>query len=375
MADLYAGLILVALGSFPFVLYPLILAVELGMRGGPPPPPRTLGDHLILSVLLTANDDDPALITRVQAILTALGGDSRHQVLVLAVSVGSSIIGQLSALDQRVTVLRPLARPNGNRAPMDLLISAARGDILVFADGLAAGSADFPRLLQRAFADPKTGCVFARRRFGSDTSLVANWASRLDRQIASRQGALGVLIPAPGTLLAVRRQEFTPAPPGLDPDLHACLWAHARDLRTVEIARLGILTAPMPQTFPQLRTELLHRSARTHRNMDTVVSFHTDLPRMTVRFLSHLIMREGMRWLAGWMWLLGLCLLASAVVTDPGDAPDKTMGLIIAALIAVSTVRPKWGKALAMVAAMFLARSWGIIEFALARLDPERHRK
>jgi cellulose synthase/poly-beta-1,6-N-acetylglucosamine synthase-like glycosyltransferase len=168
----------------------------------------------MLSVIVTAHNEAPRIVSRIVNILEQQYPPDRFEVIVA--SDGSDdgtddLAAQVT--DRRVQIIRS-ARQVGKSLMQNRAVEQASGDIVVFTDAGTMFAPDFLTEIAAAFSDKEIGAADGRLVFqetqGNMLSVTHGryWAYELDlRDLESR---LGILAVASGACVAVRRSLFRP---------------------------------------------------------------------------------------------------------------------------------------------------------------------
>ncbi len=135
-----------------------------------------------------------------------------------------------------IHLVRAAAR-TGKTAGMNVLSGLARAECLVFSDAnVMMEEASVTRLLGH-FADPGVGVVCGHLRYraeaGNATAAVGSLYWRLEEAIKRLESATGSVMGADGSIFAVRRALYRPAPPDLIDDMYVSLMALCEGFRIV----------------------------------------------------------------------------------------------------------------------------------------------
>jgi cellulose synthase/poly-beta-1,6-N-acetylglucosamine synthase-like glycosyltransferase len=117
----------------------------------------------------------------------------------------------------RVQVVRG-DEPGGKAAALNAGVRVARGDMLVFADSGQRFGTDAVRLLVQALTRPNVGAASGRLELAAGTKAPAlplrlYWS--LERWLRRREADVHSAIGVTGAIYAMRRELWTPLPPGL----------------------------------------------------------------------------------------------------------------------------------------------------------------
>jgi cellulose synthase/poly-beta-1,6-N-acetylglucosamine synthase-like glycosyltransferase len=243
-----------ALGvGYVYIGYPVLLVIWARLRRQRR---RTLGDTGTalprISIVMAVRNEAARLPARIENLLSLDYPADRRQIVI--VSDGSTDDTE-SVLREYAAVIEPLAtRALGKAAALNVAITAATGDILVFADARQMFAPDALQALVVPFADPEVGGVtgelildcesssIAGRRRGERRTLHTDaqprWASGVDRrrggdrrgqrastigdgvglywryekQLRRLESAVGSTLGATGAIYALRRALYRPLP-------------------------------------------------------------------------------------------------------------------------------------------------------------------
>ena len=205
---------LLFLGLYPYVIYPLIVAVlgKLLAR-------RIAGsdEYLPRVTVVTAAFNEAGHIDA--TVRNKLDQDYPAHLLDLIVVSDEStdgtddIVARIAQADGRVALLRQVPR-QGKTAGLNLAMLRARGEIIVFSDANSIYRASTIRKLVRNFADAHVGYVTGRMLYvNPDGSLVGDGCSafmRYENALRAAETRLGSLVGVDGGVDAVRRALYQP---------------------------------------------------------------------------------------------------------------------------------------------------------------------
>ena len=245
-----------ALGvGYVYIGYPALLVIwaaarPLGLRTSPAlsaDPPR-------ISIVLAARNEAARLPARIDNLRALDYPAARREVIVVSDGSTDTTVDVLTRHDDLIQTIA--APPLGKAAALNLAISRASGDILVFADARQMFAPDALRALVAPFVDPAVGGVTgelildceasavagrrvsdrrahnvadrrspgrgAERRRGSDrraraTSAIAEGVGlywRYEKQLRRLESAIGSTLGATGAIYALRRSLYQPMPAG-----------------------------------------------------------------------------------------------------------------------------------------------------------------
>ena len=228
--------ICLALGIYPYALYPLLAAALCGLR---PRPVRRGAIEPQVTVVISAYNE----VAHIEAtVRNKLAQDyPRDRLDVLVVSDGSTdgtdeVLRSLAAEDPRVRYLRQEPR-RGKTAALNLMVERAKGEIIVFSDANSMYRPDALRKLVASFADPQVGYVSGRMIYvNRDGSLVGDGCSaymRYENWLRARETLIGSIVGVDGGVDAVRRSLYRPMGDDQLPDFVLPLGVVDQDRRVV----------------------------------------------------------------------------------------------------------------------------------------------
>jgi cellulose synthase/poly-beta-1,6-N-acetylglucosamine synthase-like glycosyltransferase len=201
-------------GLYP-ALIGLVAAVmrRAGDRGGRAPEalPR-------VTAVVATRADAAAVRERVQDLLRSDYPEALLDVVVTYDARTTEPMLAWSGADAaRVQVVRG-DEPGGKAAALNAGVRVARGDMLVFADSGQRFGADAVRLLVQALTRPNVGAASGRLELAAGTKAPAlplrlYWS--LERWLRRREADVHSAIGVTGAIYAMRRELWTPLPPGL----------------------------------------------------------------------------------------------------------------------------------------------------------------
>lgn len=203
---------LLAVGIYPYALYPLCVALLGRLRS------RALrrDDAFVPTVtVITAAYNEARHIGA--TVRNKLAQDYPRELLdVIVVSDCSEdrtddIVRDITAEDGRVRLLRNESR-QGKTAGLNYAVPHARGEIIVFADANSIYRADAIRKLVRNFADPDVGYVSGCMLYvNADGSLVGDGCDgymRYENKLRAMETRVGSIVGVDGGVDAVRRSLY-----------------------------------------------------------------------------------------------------------------------------------------------------------------------
>jgi len=205
-----------ATAAYPWLIYPLLLAVRTRRRPAPASAsgagPSAAPSGPFLSVIIAAYNEAACIQAKLASALER--GYPRERIEVIVVSDASSdatdrLVTEYG--DPRVTLVRQ--EPRAGKSPaLNRGVALARGDVLVFTDANALFGPTALERLAAPFADETVGLVSGHGLYTApgprDAEAVGNGYVRFEAFLRSREAALGVLAGADGAIYALRRQLY-----------------------------------------------------------------------------------------------------------------------------------------------------------------------
>lgn len=208
---LYSLLALTAI----WVAYPLAIWLVGALRR-----PLSAGrraDSATVTVVVASADDAAAVRARVADLLaTSYPADLIDVVVALDSANAKAGRDELDFTDPRVRVVAGDA-PGGKAATLNAGVSAARGEVLVFADTAQRFEPGAVGALVAELSDPRLGAVSGVLDLpGVDGSLnLAERYWRYERWLRQREARVHSTVGVTGAIYAMRRSLWSPLPPGL----------------------------------------------------------------------------------------------------------------------------------------------------------------
>ncbi len=211
-----------AVGFYPYVGYPLCVAVLRMLR---PRPIRAAPITPSVTVVISAYNEAAHIEATVR---NKLAQDYPRELLqVLVASDGSTdatdaVLRAIAQQEPRVAFFRQEPR-SGKTAALNRLIEKSAGEIIVFADANSMYRPDTVRRLVAPFADPDVGYVTGRMLYvDQHGSLVGDGCSaymRYENILRGLETAVGSIVGVDGGVDAVRRELYRPMNADQLPDL------------------------------------------------------------------------------------------------------------------------------------------------------------
>lgn len=336
----------VAVGLYPYVLYPLCVALVRVVR---PRPVRAAAVTPHVTVVISAYNEARHIEATVR---NKLNQDYPAALLdVMIVSDGSTdetdnLLRELARSDPRVSSFRQEPR-SGKTAALNALVERATGEIVVFADANSMYRPDTVRKLVAAFADPQVGYVTGRMLYvDSHGSVVGDGCTaymRYENTLRAFESGIGSIVGVDGGVDAVRRSLYRPMLAEQLPDMVLPLAIVVQGYRVV-FAPAAVLeeeTLTTQGAEYRMRVRVALRAFWALRDMRTLLN-PLRYPLFSWQLISHKLLRYlsflplaaalVLNWLLlsrGWLYealALGQCL-AVVLVLGALWGPQRLRGL------------------------------------------------
>jgi len=285
-----------ALVGYTYVLFPGLVLLRARLRPRPhvsaPITPR-------VSVIVAARNEARSIGAKLDNLLDLDYPHDRLQVVVAADGCDDGTDATASAFGGRCIRVMSLPRV-GKASALNAAVGVATGEILVFSDANSLYARDALRALVAPFADPDVGAVAGDQRYLAGHAEAAVTTGErlywnLDRAIKRAESRAGNAVSATGAIYAVRRELFSPVPPGVTDDFATSTAVIARGKRLV-FATEAIAFEPVARTG---RDEFARKVRVMTRGLNAVVVRHELLdPRRhgfyALQLLSHKVLRRLM---------------------------------------------------------------------------------
>ncbi len=218
LAAIFASLFWVSLGLLVYVYvgYPLLLTLLARFSESALPDCKLPAPSVTL--LISAFNESQVIAAKVENALALEYPRDRLEIMVISDASDDGtdeIVQQFSS--RGVCLLRQEPRI-GKTAGLNLGVSEARGEILVFSDANAMYQPDALRMLVRHFSDPKVGYVVGNARYyekGIESSSAQSeglyW--KLETYLKKKESMFGSVVGGDGAIYAIRRELYSPLLP------------------------------------------------------------------------------------------------------------------------------------------------------------------
>jgi cellulose synthase/poly-beta-1,6-N-acetylglucosamine synthase-like glycosyltransferase len=168
-----------------------------------------------VTVVIAAFNETTRIAARIRNLIASDYSPENIEIIVVSDASTDDTVQQIRALSEsRVHALAQTQR-SGKAAGLNVGVTAARGEIIVFADVRQQFAPDAIRQLVRHFANPRIGAVSGELEIaGADSSVGrgvdAYW--RLEKFIRMNEARRDSCIGCTGAIYAIRRRLFQPLP-------------------------------------------------------------------------------------------------------------------------------------------------------------------
>lgn len=356
----YLSAAFIVAAAFPFTLYPLSLLLirSIGKRN----PVRVGQPCPAMSILVCAHNEERSIAGKIEnAIAAADAYPGRTEILVYLDGCTDASEAKARGYADRIQLVVGTER-RGKSCGMNALVQRATGDLLVFTDAnvmLGEGALNEARA---CFEDPDVGCVCGNLTLvnagQSDTAFVGAAYWRLEESIKRLESDTGSTMGADGSLFAIRRALHTPAPADIIDDMHTSLRVLLSGKRVIRGERFRAFETATVRSADEFRRKIriACRAFNCFRHLAG------PLHRMSALNLYKLYGHKVLRWLSAFNLLLGVGLLAAALLLD-----GRWIALASLAVAAVAA----WTGAKLGIRALrkveecllaLLATSWGVLQ-------------
>jgi cellulose synthase/poly-beta-1,6-N-acetylglucosamine synthase-like glycosyltransferase len=200
---------------YPYVIYPLILAVLAKVRSHRKHQ-STATTTPSVSIIISAFNEEGAIAAK---LTNTLELDFPRENLEIIVASDAStdgtdrIVREFSTRDERVRLLRQEER-RGKSAALNRAVNEAGGDIVVFSDANAMYEPAAIRELVSGFADERVGYVVGAAHYvdagGRDAAENEGLYWKLELFLKQLESKFGSVVGGDGAIYAVRRSLFEP---------------------------------------------------------------------------------------------------------------------------------------------------------------------
>jgi cellulose synthase/poly-beta-1,6-N-acetylglucosamine synthase-like glycosyltransferase len=310
----------VALIAYPYLLYPLLLAVLARLR--PRPVRRGMDGPRSLSIVICAHNEAKNIERRLRELIGILHGTRIEGEIILVSDGSTDETANLARFvgDSHVTVLE-LPERLGKAEALSRGVAVARNAVVVFADVRQAWAPDALELLLENFADPAVGAVSGDLEVVSGPGPMAGvglyW--RYEKWLRRKESAVASQVGVTGAISAVRRELFRPILAGtLLDDVYWPLSVAMQGRRVVHDSRALAYDRLPERTRDEFRRKVRTLAGNFQLAMRLPAALLPWRNPVWFQFVSHKLLRLAVPWA-----LLGLVACSIAL-----DGPIYLLALI-----------------------------------------------
>ena len=208
----------VALIVYPYLVYPLLVALAARLRPRPVRLDATRGPLPAVSFLVAAHNEQGRMEGRLQELLCLLEVRANPADEILVVTDGSTddTAAVVRMYTKQYVRLVELPERGGKANALNRGAALARNEILVFADARQTWAPDALTRLLENFADPDVGAVSGDLvvTTGDGTMAGVGLYWRFEKWLRRQESAAGSQVGVTGAISACRRALFQPIPAG-----------------------------------------------------------------------------------------------------------------------------------------------------------------
>ena len=208
----------VGLILYPYVLYPLLLAILARLRPRPVRLEAASAPLPAVSFIVAAHNEHARIEGRLNELVGMLDlrGNPADEILVVTDGSTDDTAAVVRRYTHRYVRLVELPERVGKAAAISRGVALAQNDILVFADTRQTWAADALARLLENFADPSIGAVSGDLVLASADGTMSGvglyW--RFEKWLRRQESAVGSQVGVTGAISACRRALFRPIPAG-----------------------------------------------------------------------------------------------------------------------------------------------------------------
>lgn len=205
-----------ALVGWAYVGYPAFMRLRAAVSGSRPAPepwtPR-------VAVILAVRNEEARITGRIEDLLAQEYPSDRLEIVVACNGCTDDTEAAARSLGAEHPVTVVVSPPEGGKAEaLNRGVQATDAEVLVFADARQRFDARVLQTLAGWLRDPSVGAVSGRLVIGAAEDAAVRGVSRYwEMEVALRQAEsdTGSVIGVTGAIYAIRRDQFTPLPPGV----------------------------------------------------------------------------------------------------------------------------------------------------------------
>ena len=223
------------LAQHPFVTYPLSLWLIARFRSVPldrreAPPAETF------AICMCAYNEEAVIRQKAENLLALRERTGALQILIYVDAGGDRTAEILRDYGDQFAVVEGTER-RGKTHGMNRLVALADASVLVFTDANVMIDPDAIVKLRHYFADPAVGCVCGHliytNRDENVTAQIGSLYWRIEEFIKRLESRTGSVMGADGSLFAMRRHLYRPAPDDIIDDMYVSLTAQCEGFRVI----------------------------------------------------------------------------------------------------------------------------------------------
>ncbi len=193
--------------AYTYVGYPLLVCGLSRLRSRAV---RTADIEPRVSIVLAARDEGAHLRDKLEGLLALDYPADRREIIVVSDGSTDGTDEVVAAFADRGVILERVERPSGKPTALNLGVTRATGDLIVFCDARQRVSRGALRALVRRFADHDVGAVSGELHMPGERGPGLYW--RYEAFIRAQESKLDSLVGATGALYAIRRKLFRRLP-------------------------------------------------------------------------------------------------------------------------------------------------------------------
>jgi biofilm PGA synthesis N-glycosyltransferase PgaC len=166
-----------------------------------------------VALIVSAHDEERVIREKLENSLALDYPRDRFRIVVASDGSIDGTNAIVREYESRLVALKAFDPREGKNAALNRAVLGLDEEVLVFSDANALYRSDAIRMLVRNFSDPDVGCVVGKLSYVGERSYVGRGESlywRYEQLLNRLESALGSVLVGTGTILAVRRDLFTP---------------------------------------------------------------------------------------------------------------------------------------------------------------------
>ncbi|MCB2223814.1 MAG: glycosyltransferase family 2 protein [Actinobacteria bacterium] len=332
--------------AYTYAGYPLLVAALSRLR---PAPADHSGHTPPLTLVIAAYNEEAVIGAKLHQSLALDYPPDRLQIVVAADGSDDRTVEIASSFADRGVVVLHRPERAGKLAAITRAVAASTGDVIVFSDANNRYDEAALREMAAPFADPEVGAVSGRKAVVDDDALGYSeglyW--RYESAVKRWETRLGCTVGVNGEIIAVRRELFATAPPGI---INDDTWLARLVLRGGHRIAYAERALSVERVSADAAAERERRTRMVAGQIQVLLHAGRELPwrrpLVTWQLISHKLLRPLVP-----LWM-GAALVASLVaLAFPGSGTGAA---------AVATLAPPWNvAAVAAQAAFYLLAAAG----------------